>query len=169
MLLSQFNSPLCKVFNNEESILLGQKLEDMWSTDADPSVSKSEALKIFGKKLQEVSGRSASMDINDWAVKNELKFKEKDLIYTFDPFEDVDESNWREKGWFRKYDARDELHRSPEKLQMIERMKQFPHEDWGQENDSSEDGSEDFEPDSDPSKIIASENVALDPQSEASD
>ena len=139
MLFSGLNSPLCKVFNNEDSILLGQKLEDGWSNDADPSVSKSEVWKIFGKELQEVSDRSTIMDIDDWALDNGRRFKKEDLIYTLDPSEDVYESNWREKGYFRKYDARDELHRSPEKLKMIERMKQFPHEDWGQKKGFSED------------------------------
>lgn len=133
MLFSVYFFPLGKVFNSEDSILLGQKLEDLWFTDAHSSVSRSELSKSFEKKLQEVSDRSTSMDIFDWALENGRKFEEEDLIYTLDPSEHVDESNWREKGWFRKYDARDELHRSPEKLRMIERMKQFPHEDWGQE------------------------------------
>ena len=116
---------------------MGQKLEEVWFADADPSVSKYEAWKNFEEQLQEVSDRSTSMDIDDWALKNGFNFKVEDSIYTLDPSEDVDESNWREKGWFRKYDARDELHRSPEKLKMIERMEQFPDEDWGQENRSS--------------------------------
>lgn len=88
--------------------------------------------------LQEVGQRSPRIKLVDWKMENGLRYKREDLIYTLDPSEDVDESNWREKGWFRKYDARDELHRSPEKLKMIERMEQYGREDAEQKDGTEE-------------------------------
>ena len=126
-------------------------------------------MKSFERGLQEVKERSPRMVFDDWAIDNGFKVQKKEFIYTLDPSEDVDESNWREKGWFRKYDARDELHRSPEKLKMIERMEQFPHEDWGQEELPPIKAKKLLqEPDSDISEAATSDSSDRDPQIEAS-
>lgn len=140
-------------------------MEDVWSTKAD----ESEVLDCFEKELQKVRDRSTSMEIDDWAIENGLKFNKEDFVYTLDPSEDVDESNWREKGWFRKYDARDELHRSPDKLKMIERMEQFPDENWGQEEGFSQDAKKHHQTESDSLEITTPDNLPGDPQPEASD
>lgn len=93
----------CMCPNFEDSIYLGQAGEKVLFSD---SRSDMEALQVSIKELsarvKEVFPRCERVDRKELEYKMGLRIDLDKDAPTLDPSEDVDESNWRERGYFRK-------------------------------------------------------------------
>lgn len=98
--------------SGEDSVYLGEAFDDVLLCDERSSSSLDATTKAFEARLAEVRKRSPTknrwtrlLEAGWWADWSRLTER------TLDPAEDVDESNWMEKGHYkkRKYDAGSQL------------------------------------------------------------
>ncbi|KAL8937887.1 MAG: hypothetical protein Q9216_004193 [Gyalolechia sp. 2 TL-2023] len=112
--------------SNEDSIYLGEALDDVLFWDETSSLSLDAVQQVFEERLAEVRNRSARKDIGVWVLETGWWVGTDRLTKrTLDPSEDVDESNWTERGHFKKsdkvLDSQSASSASPE----VDRVKSF--------------------------------------------
>lgn len=88
--------------NDEDSIYLGQALETILALDQDSlQATRDDMVPELKRRMAEVSLRSRKSTVEEWEVSAGWRFEYGPSIYTLDPNEDIDDSNWMEKGHFR--------------------------------------------------------------------
>lgn len=88
--------------NDVDSVYLGQALENSLALDQDSlHATRDDMVPELKRRMAEVSFRSRKSTVEEWQLSAGWRFEYGPSIYTLDPNEDVDESNWIEKGHFR--------------------------------------------------------------------
>ena len=83
-----------------DAVYLGQAYEKVLFPE-DYNDAPAQSLETFTSRLEEVVPRCEKVDINQWEYEVGWRIVLPENTLTLDPSEDVDESNWKERGWFR--------------------------------------------------------------------
>ncbi|KAL9023859.1 MAG: hypothetical protein Q9196_006926, partial [Gyalolechia fulgens] len=89
--------------SSDDSVYLGEALDEMFLWDETSPLSIDEIAEVYEARLREVRKRSPRADYYTWMRENGWIISRNRLAEpTLDPAEDVDGSNWMEKGHFKK-------------------------------------------------------------------
>ncbi|KAL8754190.1 MAG: hypothetical protein Q9184_005190 [Pyrenodesmia sp. 2 TL-2023] len=100
-----FDTPTLDGFcpSSEDSIYLGEALDNILLWDETSPHSLDSLTKVFEARRAEVHERSRLQNFRAWSYDNGWRVGDSRLKdHTLDPAEEVDESNWMEKGHFKK-------------------------------------------------------------------
>ncbi|KAL8792905.1 MAG: hypothetical protein Q9195_004482 [Heterodermia aff. obscurata] len=84
----------------EDSIYLGQAYEKVLFPE-DYTDAPAQSLETFVSRVKAVFPRCKKVDEPQWEYEKGLLIDLPDNTLTLDPSEDVNETNWQERGWFR--------------------------------------------------------------------
>ncbi|KAI4184965.1 MAG: hypothetical protein L6R41_004400, partial [Letrouitia leprolyta] len=110
--------------SNEDSWYLGEAIDEILFWDESSSSSRDVLLEAFNARLAEVRERNSGNNYTErshgagWMIKKN-RLSERNL----DPSEDVDESNWTERGHFKKLNEFSESRLNDPKNQLKDRIK----------------------------------------------
>lgn len=85
----------------EESVYTGELCEKLLFREEHPDFKTKSLQTEFYERLEEISLRDERADYCDWEYRIGLDADIDWNAPTLDPSEEIDESNWREKGLFR--------------------------------------------------------------------
>ncbi|KAL8855295.1 MAG: hypothetical protein Q9178_008059 [Gyalolechia marmorata] len=118
--------------SSEDSIYLGEALDDILLWDETSPSSLDSLTKVFEARRAEVHERSRLRSLRNWSSDNGWYVYKKYLVeHRLDPAEEVDESNWMEKGYFKK--PNEDLGSPPSNLENMEEYDST----WSSEEESS--------------------------------
>ena len=87
--------------NAQDSIYLGQAYEKVLFPEDYPH-DPEQSLEDFSSRVQEVVQRCDKVEMDKWDYQMGYRVDRDPDALVLDPSEDVDESNWREQGHFRR-------------------------------------------------------------------
>ena len=90
----------CLRLTPEDAVYLGQAYEKCFLQEDNPD-GCARSFEIFASRLKEVIPRCEEVHPAQWQYEVGRRVDPLDNALTLDPSEDVDESNWRERGYFR--------------------------------------------------------------------
>ena len=120
------------VINDKESIELGAVLDRLLFYDENLDISTESLLTEFESRLSNVCRKTPTSDLHRWAL--EAGWAIEDALCALDPAEDIDETNWLQRGYFRRSESLSNVHTCLD-LAALERK-------WGVNNSSSKPGGE---------------------------
>ena len=88
-------------FESIDSVHLGQALDQVILYNKDSRKSRDDLIEVFEHQLTEAGQGREEIWFGEWQVQIGWRTDALDPICALDPAEDVDQTNWRERGYFR--------------------------------------------------------------------